>query len=349
MLVSDRSLPLVSVVIPSYNGAATLPATLDSVLAQRYPHVEVVVVDDGSKDDTPGVLAQYGDRVRGVRQANGGLAAARNVGVRHASGELIALLDADDLCTPDRIGVQVELMLAHPQVLLCSSEFSAFDARGEVADTYARRYYSRLAQAPQGLASFFDPHGKIEVGRWADGAATADVYVGDVYRSLALGNFVHPPTVMFRREAFDRAGPFDTSIRNACDWEWFVRVSRLGPFGYIDRSLLCYRLSDTSMSGPRHRLTLYQDVLNNLRRFAQADPALMAGAANAYWHAIGEAQLNVAEALAESEPWRAMTLLAAAAAHGAMGRAWWRNAARAMMPAGVIRRIRAHRAAPLSR
>lgn len=345
---SDPALPLVSVVIPSYNSAATLAATLDSVLAQRYPRIEIVVVDDGSKDDTLAVLATYGARVRGIRQPNGGLAKARNTGCRAAQGDFIALLDADDLCTPERIGAQVTLMQTHPEVLLCAGEFSAFNREGDIAPRYAQRYYSRLGQAPQGAASLFPQRDEIDIGRWLPAAAAATrvpVYTGDIYPSLALGNFIHPPTTMFRRTVFERAGGFDETIRNACDWEWFVRVSRLGPFGYVDHPLLRYRLSETSMSGPRHRLTMYQDVLDNLQRFAQADPTLERRMGAAYRRAIGQAQLNVAEALAETDPWRALKLLASAASRGAMGRAWWRNAALALTPASAIERIRARRAA----
>jgi len=122
----ETDLPLVSVVIPSYNAAATLPATLDSVWAQTYPRIEVIVVDDGSTDATGEVLARCGSRVRVIRQANGGLASARNTGCTAASGRFIALLDADDLCEPERIGVQVAFMAARPDVVLCGTEFCAF-------------------------------------------------------------------------------------------------------------------------------------------------------------------------------------------------------------------------------
>jgi glycosyltransferase involved in cell wall biosynthesis len=348
MAETSTALPLVSVVIPAYNAASTLAETLDSVLAQTYPTLEVVVVDDGSKDDTPQVLERYAGRVRAIRQPNGGLAAARNAGCRAAQGEFIALLDADDVCMPERIGVQVGFLRAHPDVLLCSSEFSAFDARGEVAPRYAARYYSRLGRARHGPADFFAQHQSMDLTLWCASPRTAEVYTGTVYPAIALGNFVHPPTVMFRRGVLAQAGFFDETIRNACDWEWLVRAARLGPFGYIDHPLLRYRLLETSMSGPRHRLTLYQDVLANLRRFAQADPSLATNSPRAYRGAIGAAQLNVAEALAESQPWRALALLAGAATRGAMGRAWWRNAARALAPAPVIRRIRAVRAARAS-
>ena len=136
--------PLVSVVIASYNAARTLPATLESVLAQSYANLEVIVVDDGSTDDTPALLARQFPRVSCIRKTNGGLPTARNCGCLAANGDFIALMDADDICHPDRISVQVAFMLARPDILLCSSEFSAFNAEGPIGETYARDYYLSL-------------------------------------------------------------------------------------------------------------------------------------------------------------------------------------------------------------
>ena len=115
--------PPVTCCIPSCNSAATLPVTLHSVLEQTWPRIEIIVVDDGSRDGTPEVLARCAGRVRGIRQPNGGLAAARNTGCSAATGEFIALLDADDLRTPERIGAQGTFMAARPDVVLSGTEF----------------------------------------------------------------------------------------------------------------------------------------------------------------------------------------------------------------------------------
>lgn len=100
--------PMISVVIPAYNAEKTIAATLESVLAQSFPPHEVIVVDDGSKDGTPAVVESFAPRVRLVRQANAGPSAARNNGIRSASGDWIALLDADDTWHPDKLAVQAE-------------------------------------------------------------------------------------------------------------------------------------------------------------------------------------------------------------------------------------------------
>ena len=123
--------PLVSVVIPAFNAAKYIRETLDSVLAQTYRPIEIVVVDDGSTDGTREQILAYGDRVRYVWQPNsGGCSSPRNHGVRMASGEFVAFLDADDLIAPERIAAAVAVMKRHPDVGLALTNFVHFDSAG---------------------------------------------------------------------------------------------------------------------------------------------------------------------------------------------------------------------------
>jgi glycosyltransferase involved in cell wall biosynthesis len=128
-------LPLVSVTIPAYNAAAFLSGAIDLALAQDYPAMEVLIGDDGSTDDTPQILERYGPRIRIVRHPGGvnrGLGATRNLLVRAARGEFIALLDADDLWLPGKISTQVQAMLAQPQAGMCHTAYEKF---GDPADS----------------------------------------------------------------------------------------------------------------------------------------------------------------------------------------------------------------------
>lgn len=124
--------PRVSVIVTAYNLARFLPAALDSALRQDWPAdaVEIVVVDDGSTDDTPTVLARYADRVRSVRQDNAGLVAAVDRGLAEVTGDYIALLDADDEWPADRIRRQVEFLEAHPAVGLVHGDMEVIDEHG---------------------------------------------------------------------------------------------------------------------------------------------------------------------------------------------------------------------------
>lgn len=332
--------PLVSVVIASYNSASTLAETLDSVLAQTYPRVEIVVVDDGSTDRTPELLAEYGASVRAVRKPNGGLASARNAGCEAAHGDFIALLDADDLCAPERISAQVSFMLSFPDILLCSSEFSSFDASGELAARDAANYYSSLGSARGGLEGIYGPSHQLTIDGFgaprSDDAMTCRVFAGTAYPAIAYGSFIHPPTVMFRRSAWERCGRFDESIRNGCDWEWMTRVCRAGRVGYIDQPLLHYRRSANQLSGRNHKLQVYLDILGNLERFVRDDPSL---AGERMQRCIGEARLNVAEAQTSTHRLRALAAMFSAATARGVDRRWLKLFAKAILPLTAQRAI----------
>jgi Glycosyl transferase family 2 len=139
--------PRVSVIVPAYNLARYLAAAIDSALAQDWPAdaLEVIVVDDGSVDETPSVLAGYGDRIRVLRQDNGGLVSAVDRGLGEAGGEYIALLDADDEWPRDRVRRQVEFLQAHPAVGLVHGDMEVVDADGA---TIAPSFFAQQGHSP---------------------------------------------------------------------------------------------------------------------------------------------------------------------------------------------------------
>jgi len=297
-----KSTPLVSVVIPAYNASRTLAQTLDSVLAQTYPNIEIIVVDDGSSDATAEVLNAYGERVRNIYQPNKGLPGARNTGCLSARGEFIALMDADDLCVPERIAIQLGVLQNFPEAALCSTDFSAFNSNGLVAHSYGAMYYSTIKNTAGGLHSLYSEHGVVEIAAsaWSPPQQTRmiDTYSGTVYRKLVHGNFVHPPTVMFRRRVLEVAGMFDEALRYTCDWEWMVRVARTGPFVYVNHPLLEYRLSEVQMSswhfnGGKGAV----DVVQAAKKIWHSDPDLLSANRHLMRRDLGEFCLDAAEAL----------------------------------------------------
>ena len=309
---------LISVVIPAYNAQHTLLATLDSVFAQTWPRIEVIVVDDGSTDHTGALLQALGPRVRAIRQPNGGLAQARRTGVEAARGHWIALMDADDLCRPDRLAIQARVMRACPQVALCGSDFSAFDERsGTVHAHHARHYYAMMQH--QELATLLpdetvltpDDQPERDTDREDDTDPGGRIRVrhGMAYRALAHGNFLHPPTLMFRRTLIDRVGNFDPAARSMCDWDWIARAAAVGEVAFIERELLDYRLSPTQMSSPRHRVRATLDTLLVAERICQRDPELYLSELPRFMHDLGFYCADAADALVETDRRRAFQLV----------------------------------------
>ncbi len=182
----------VSAVVPAYNRAATLPEALDSALAQEGVPFEVVVVDDGSTDATPEVLARYGDRIRVHRQANAGQSAAVNRGVEMARGDLVALLDSDDAWLPGKLARQVPML----------------DSDASAGMLYA-------------AVDFMDAEGRAV----PDPRPPRKTPSGGILGALLEGNFIRTPTVLLRRALFLEAGGYDPDLRCVNDWDLWLRIA----------------------------------------------------------------------------------------------------------------------------
>ena len=246
---SLREAQLVSVVIPAYNAEATISDTLRSVRSQTHRNLEILVVDDGSVDDTRAIVEAHlavDGRVQLIAQENRGVAAARNAGWQAARSELIAFVDADDLWAPTKIEKQLDVMLAGgPRMGLVYTWFSVIDESGQI------RY-------------------KVK-GRAIE---------GDVLIHAALGNFVgHASSPLIRREALIRARGFDSCLRDAgahgCeDLQLYQRVAAWFQYGLVPEHLTGYRMARFRMSSDRPRmLRSFQLVAEETRR---AHPELSA-------------------------------------------------------------------------
>ena len=198
--------PMVSVVIPTYNRAWCLAEAVDSVLAQEFRDFELIVVDDGSADDTPLLLESYGDAIRVLRRGNRGVSAARNAGIAAARGGLIAFLDSDDLWLAGKLSRQVEFFTSHPEALICQTE--------ELWVRNGRRVNPGKRHRKRG-GMIFEP-------------------------SLDLC-LVSPSAVMVRQGLFERVGIFDESLPACEDYDLWLRVSCRIPVHLIETALIVKR------------------------------------------------------------------------------------------------------------
>lgn len=235
--------PLVSVVMPIYNGESYIAQAVESVLAQTYPSIELIAVDDGSIDGSGDVLASYGERVTMIRQANSGVAAARNMGIMHARGEFVAFLDQDDWWLPEKVARQIALFQGSGRVGLVHT--------GAV-------FYSERLQAET---------------RALNPAARPDLMVGDCFESLLLmGNMVINSSVIVRRSALEQVGLCDLEIsgNTVQDYELWLRIARQYEFGFVDERLTMFRLHDSQ--GHRDHRGMLREELKVLMRL-QSDAA----------------------------------------------------------------------------
>jgi glycosyltransferase involved in cell wall biosynthesis len=205
---------LVTAVIPTYNYGRFVTQAVDSTLAQTYGNVEILVVDDGSTDDTREQLAPYADRIRYLYQENQSVAAARNTGIRAAKGNLIAFLDADDLWHPHKLELQIRYLADHPAVHLVAVD-----------------------RLPEGV-SHWPPLTNLAHPRARP--ITAE--------ELVLRPYFAPSGVLVRKECFDTVGFFDTSLRNAEDYDMWIRIACRFAVVKLEVPLWWYRVHGNNKS-----------------------------------------------------------------------------------------------------
>jgi len=193
--------PLISCVVPVFNGERYLSETLDSILAQTYRPLEIVVVDDGSTDQTADVIASYSDKVHYFKQANAGVPAARNLGISAAAGAFIAFLDADDLWHPEKLERQMACFKARPELEICLTHVQNF--WGSKSETQLNRPNNRPLVKP---------------------------IPGYVTQAL-----------LTKRTTFETVGSFDTSFGHAYKTDWFLRASARGCAMELLTDVLVYR------------------------------------------------------------------------------------------------------------
>ena len=265
---SQTSLPLVSVVIPVYNGEAFILECLRSVAAQTYPKLQIIVVDDGSTDRTAELVRQSGMNTELVSQDHKNLPSARNTGIRHATGDFIALLDSDDLWHPDKIEAQVSMMMENPEAGLIFTDTEKIFPSGKTRRQKDKKQLSKKINQQ------------------------------DPFPVLIKKNVIVPSSVLIRTSVFEKIGYFDEALNSCEDWEFWLRfpVHHL-PIFFLDRVLTKYRFHGGNMStkadamqqGRLQVLTkVFEDPLLDpkyLRYKNRAFASIYAEAANAFYSA----------------------------------------------------------------
>lgn len=298
--------PLVSIVIPAYNLAAYLGEAIESVLAQDYPNVELIVLDDGSTDSTRDLLQRYAGRFHFESHANMGQAETLNKGWRIAKGSILSYLAADDILAPHAVSASVEVILQHPDAVMIYGDFDLIDPGSR---------FIRRVRAPE-----YD------------------------YRSLAVDLVCAPgPGVFLRRAAFEATGPWNSDLRQIPDFEYWLRLGFQGPFLRIPEVLASYRVHEESQSFARVSEARAEEMVAVVSAFFASDalpPALAADQPHALSNAhvltarlhlragriaAGLAHLRAALRLwpANFLRWRTLRLLADAIVNRAGHKVFW--------------------------
>ena len=219
----------VSVIVRAYNRGYVIRQAIESALAQTYPAIEIVIVDDGSTDNTPEIVSNLAhSNVRYVRhEKNRGAGAACNTGIACASGELIAILDSDDLWMPDKLETQVRVLVGNPGIDVVFCDVKIVVDGTEVPSTTRLMEAFPVTLPPRSCGTIYRLSAR------------------EMYFSLLEEVSIKTNAVLMRRQAIIRAGPF-SEARSGEDWEFFLRLARNSQFAYIDEVLATQRVMKDS-------------------------------------------------------------------------------------------------------
>ena len=238
-------MPIVSIVIPAYDSANQLPEALDSVFKQTYQDFEIIVVDDGSTDDTRELLETYKNRIIYLYQENGGPSKARNTGIRAAKGRYVAFLDADDHWLPPKLEQQIKLIESDPRLGLVFSDAKYFDGEPPMDGSYwkQRGCYDEMIAESRMIRNAFGKLMKI--------------------------NFIMPSTALVKKECFDKSGLFDESLRYVEDKDMWLRISRHYSMACIPYPLVKRRVHGYSL---KQVVSVQESIIHVVKKIENAYP-----------------------------------------------------------------------------
>jgi glycosyltransferase involved in cell wall biosynthesis len=220
----------VSVIIPTYNSARFLTAAVESVLKQTFKDFEVIVIDDGSTDNTSEIIKQFGDSVRYIFQKNQGVSVARNTGIKNSAAKYVAFLDADDVWMPTKLEKQIAALKENPKSKVCYTEYLSVSSDLKPQDLRRLRCQNEV--------------------------------LSDL---LLRGNVIGPPSTVFgERGIFEELGGFDSNLSLSADWDMWIRLASVTEWTFIKEPLLMYRLHSLNMG--RNSVLLEEDTLRLLEK-----------------------------------------------------------------------------------
>jgi glycosyltransferase involved in cell wall biosynthesis len=225
-------MPVVSVIIPSFNRACQLEQAIESVLAQSLKDVEIIVVDDGSTDDTTSRMDKFNGAVTLIHQEKSGASVARNTGIVAAKGDFIAFLDSDDTFLPGHLEESVNFLREEPRIDFVFGDVEKFNSEGvEMPSFFKGKPIERI------------PFDGIGLER--------RVFLRSIFCDLIGGNFIPTPTLVVRRECFAKTGLFNPEYRYLNDTEMYLRLTRLYLGGYFNRVVARVRVGEDNLTHPK--------------------------------------------------------------------------------------------------
>ena len=231
--------PLVSLIIPAYNAEEYIVECLESLFAQSYKNIEIMIIDDGSKDKTAEIIGKYGDRIHYFyHNTSGGPAAPRNVGIAHSQGEYLCFFDSDDIMAPDCISRQVDFLQRHPDVGMVFCNYRNFDS----IQAYEKSHFQTCPELSALLAN------------------RQEIILPNPCRMLAKENFGIMGTLMIRRSMLQYESKFNEDLTSSVDFHFYYKLARFTQVGinnYLGQSRRLHNNNITNNQTKRLNMGIY--------------------------------------------------------------------------------------------
>jgi len=291
---------MISIIIPVFNRAQYIGECLEGVFSQTYLDYEVIVVDDGSTDNLKDALAPYMHRIRYIYQNNGGVARARNTGIKSARGNYIAFLDSDDIWFPFKLKLQVKILSNLPKVGLVHTDFSHIDGKAKIiSNTCARDFFTVLDNYGLTFNDLYPNRAKLKhVCADVDPLfSDSSLYWGDLAPKLIYGPMYLTSSTLIRKECIDRVGLLNETYVTAEDFDFIARIAKEYEVAFLDAPTLKYRRHDFGqLSSYAMQIETYKAWLNIAIRLWKEDGAFYAAnkklvnwRISHYYYALGTA------------------------------------------------------------
>jgi len=283
--------PLVSVIIPTYNCGKFIEQSIESVLNQTYKNIEIIVVDDGSTDDTQVKLLKYGKNINYIRKKNEGSSKARNIGMGCSKGEYLAFLDSDDLWHPGKLEMQLECFQKVPDIGLVFTDFSRIDMEGNIVrDRYEQDAFVVFQDYGLSIDKIFQGKRTYGIDGAGPGGSQHTLYFGDVFYHLCKGNFILPSTTLFKKECIEKIGLlWNEELQCAQDQYFHLHFAHRFPVAYLDAVTAEYRVGrGGSLSGNKNTPQLIINTIKTIEDIYERDQDLRSGKNKLYRTILGK-------------------------------------------------------------
>lgn len=284
---------MISVILPTFNRDKTVADAVESVLNQTYANLELIVVDDGSVDNTEQTLSRFlaDSRFRYVKQKNSGAADARNTGLDLASGDLIAFIDSDDIWLESKLEAQMAVFEALPEVCAVFSDFYAMTDGVRIEKSHIMTYFSIVRELNKSIEDIFESSLLMDLSY---AHPKVGVFWGFIYDTMIFGNLILTSTCLFKRQVFDKIGKFDTKYKTLEDYDLYLRITKEFSVAYVDVPLVYYGYGEKQLSGASNQVKVcynYLDIfLRNLLKLD--DPTFFRNHKDQFYKHLGIWQSN---------------------------------------------------------